>query len=179
MRSIVLFVLAVAAMALGTWYIGWWTVPVVGALWAFIAATDRTLPLQAALAGVNAWGILLALRGFRDTVLAGWPVGQAMDPKLVPHQVWIDAGYIVIGRLRTGQGWALQNRPGLVGVIIGGFATLGKSGRLLVQVLRVMRERLGDVYCRRCRGALWPVWGPAIVLGQVRRPGYVGDSSCR
>lgn len=62
MRSIVLFVLAVAAMALGTWYIGWWTVPVVGALWAFVAATDRTLPLQAALAGVNAWGILLALR---------------------------------------------------------------------------------------------------------------------
>src|SRR5688572_18519997 len=62
MRSIVLFVLAVAAMALGTWFVGWWTVPVVGAVWAFLAATDRTLPLQAALAGVNAWGILLALR---------------------------------------------------------------------------------------------------------------------
>jgi hypothetical protein len=62
MRSIVLFILAVAAMAAGTWSIGWWTVPVVGAVWAFVAAADRTLPLQAALAGVNAWGILLALR---------------------------------------------------------------------------------------------------------------------
>lgn len=62
MRSIVLFVTAVAAMALGTWYVGWWTVPLVGAIWAYVAAADRTLALQAALAGVNAWGILLAMR---------------------------------------------------------------------------------------------------------------------
>jgi hypothetical protein len=62
MRSIVLFMLAVAAMAVGTWYVGWWMVPVVGAVWGFVAVADRALPLQAALAGVNAWGILLALR---------------------------------------------------------------------------------------------------------------------
>jgi hypothetical protein len=62
MRSIALFVAAVAAMAVGTWSAGWWAVPLVGAAWGWVAAADRTLPLQAALAGANAWGALLALQ---------------------------------------------------------------------------------------------------------------------
>ncbi|MGE0770053.1 MAG: terminase gpA endonuclease subunit, partial [Hyphomicrobiaceae bacterium] len=39
-------------------------------------------------------GIQLALREFRDLVTEGWPVGFAAGPRLVPHQVWIDAGYM-------------------------------------------------------------------------------------
>jgi phage terminase large subunit GpA-like protein len=38
--------------------------------------------------------ILLALREFRDTALKGWPSGNAAGAKIVPHQVWIDAGYM-------------------------------------------------------------------------------------
>lgn len=87
MRSIVLFVSAVAAMAAGTWFVGWWTVPLVGAVWAYAAAGDRTLPLQAALAGVNAWGILLALRmpggGVERVAAAVGPLLSIGGPALI------------------------------------------------------------------------------------------------
>ncbi len=39
-------------------------------------------------------GILLALREFRDLATTGWPVGTAAGKRLVPHQIWIDAGYM-------------------------------------------------------------------------------------
>ncbi len=54
------FALIVAAMAAGTWFVGWWTVPVIAAVWAIVERADRTLPLRAAGAGLAAWGLLLA-----------------------------------------------------------------------------------------------------------------------
>jgi len=80
-------------------------------------------------------GILLALREFRDTVLTGWPVGQASGQKLVPHHVWIDAGYMtpvvyafcreapdrffpVVGRGASQQHRQWYNRPTRTGSIV-------------------------------------------------------------
>ncbi len=54
------FAMIVGAMAAGTWFVGWWTVPVIAAVWAIVDRTDRTLPLRAAGAGIAAWGLLLA-----------------------------------------------------------------------------------------------------------------------
>lgn len=54
------FILVVAAMCAGTWFAGWWTVPVVAAAWAVADRGDRALPLRAGLAGITAWGLLLA-----------------------------------------------------------------------------------------------------------------------
>jgi hypothetical protein len=35
---------------------------------------------------------MVALRGFRDTVLQGWPKGNASGESMVPNFVWIDSG---------------------------------------------------------------------------------------
>jgi len=37
--------------------------------------------------------LLVALRQFRDFVMAGWPKAESPDDRLVPRSVWIDAGY--------------------------------------------------------------------------------------
>jgi hypothetical protein len=47
-----------AAMAVGTWTVGWWTVPMVAAGWGILSGTPS--PWLAGLAGALAWGVLLA-----------------------------------------------------------------------------------------------------------------------
>ena len=69
MRTVFLWLLLVAAFGLATALLGWWTVPVLGALWG-LAATGGRLWLGAALAAAAAWAVLLTL-----TALAG-PVGE-------------------------------------------------------------------------------------------------------
>lgn len=61
-KRIIHYVIAVLAMALGTWLIAWWTVPLVGAALGYIDRGDRIVALRAALAGVTAWVILLAVQ---------------------------------------------------------------------------------------------------------------------
>lgn len=47
-----------AVMAVGTWTVGWWTVPMVAAGWGILFGAPR--PWLAGLAGALAWGVLLA-----------------------------------------------------------------------------------------------------------------------
>ena len=61
MKRLPWFVGAVVAIALGTWVVGWWVVPVVGAVWGWVKRVDPATPLLAGLAGMVGWGLLLAV----------------------------------------------------------------------------------------------------------------------
>ena len=73
MQRLLWLVLGVAAMATLTWVVGWWTVPVVAATWAYVRKDDAAAPLLAGLAGMLAWGVLLAI------VATGAPGGSVMQ----------------------------------------------------------------------------------------------------
>ena len=62
MTHVVRIVVLAAAMAAATW-IGWWMVPVVGAAWGALTYRERGGPLVAGIAGMVAWGALLAFAG--------------------------------------------------------------------------------------------------------------------
>jgi hypothetical protein len=51
-----------ALMALGTWLLGWWAVPLVAAFAAALARHRRGLVTRATLAAPLAWGALLVLQ---------------------------------------------------------------------------------------------------------------------
>ena len=55
------FVGGAFAIALGTWVLGWWMVPVVGAAWGWVKRIDPATPLLAGLAAMLAWGVLLVI----------------------------------------------------------------------------------------------------------------------
>lgn len=61
MRKAVEFLLVVAAMASGTWFVAWWAVPVAAALWALARPRERGLALMAGVAGMLAWIVVLVL----------------------------------------------------------------------------------------------------------------------
>jgi hypothetical protein len=54
------FLLGAAGMAAGTWFGGWWAVPLVGAALGVVRRRDPAVALLAGLAAVVAWGALLA-----------------------------------------------------------------------------------------------------------------------
>lgn len=56
-----------AAMAAGTW-IGWWMVPVVGAAWGVMTHREHGGPIAAGIAGMLAWGAILAFGAFRGPI---------------------------------------------------------------------------------------------------------------
>lgn len=64
------FLLMVLAMATLTWVVGWAMVPVVAAVLTVDRRDDAAAPMLAGLAGVLAWGIVLAL------VARGAPAGS-------------------------------------------------------------------------------------------------------
>ncbi len=72
-RRLLIFVAATALLAVATWVIAWWMVPVIVAIWAFADQDDRWLPIKSALAGALAWGILLLIDS------AGSGVGRIAD----------------------------------------------------------------------------------------------------
>lgn len=59
MSRLAMWLLALAGMIAGTWFVAWWMVPVVAAAWALADRGDAAVPLKAALAGLMAWGLLL------------------------------------------------------------------------------------------------------------------------
>jgi hypothetical protein len=61
MQRMIWLALVVAAMATLTWVVGWWTVPVVAAAWAYVRKDDVAAPLLAGLAAMLAWGLLLLI----------------------------------------------------------------------------------------------------------------------
>lgn len=75
-------------MAAGTWYIGWWTVPLVAAAWGSARAGERWLPLLSATAGMLSWLLLLFLPSSPGAVgrlaeVAGQAMGVGAGPLLV------------------------------------------------------------------------------------------------
>jgi hypothetical protein len=58
-RSLARLILLAAAFALATAAFGWWTVPLVAALWGLMAGTLRRASLTSTLAAALGWGILL------------------------------------------------------------------------------------------------------------------------
>ena len=61
MRGLARVLLLALALAVGTWTLGWWAVPVIGAAWGVL---QRGLPRrgrEAALAAALGWGGLLAV----------------------------------------------------------------------------------------------------------------------
>jgi hypothetical protein len=84
-RSLARLILLAAAFALATAAIGWWTVPVVAALWGVMGGTLRRVSLTSALAAALGWGILLAWGAMRGPVaeLAGKLGGVMQLPPFV------------------------------------------------------------------------------------------------
>lgn len=72
------FLLGAAAMAAGTWYGGWWAVPLVGAALGAVRRHDPAAALLAGLAAAVAWGALLAA----VTAQAVGPVLPTVGPVL-------------------------------------------------------------------------------------------------
>ena len=70
MTRAIWFLLMVAAMATLTWVVGWWMVPVVAASLTLVRRDDAAAPVLAGLAGLLAWGLILAL------VARGAPAGS-------------------------------------------------------------------------------------------------------
>lgn len=57
--TIVRVLLLAAVLAGGTWVLGWWAVPVGGALYALLRRDGAGVPGEAALAAAIGWGALL------------------------------------------------------------------------------------------------------------------------
>jgi hypothetical protein len=58
------FVVLTALMAAGTWFAGWWAVPIVAALYGAAFRWSRGSGLLAGVAGIASWGVLLGLTAF-------------------------------------------------------------------------------------------------------------------
>jgi hypothetical protein len=62
MRVIELLPVAVL-VAVGTWLVGWWAVPLAGLVHGLVSRGRRGVVLEAGLGGMLGWGWLLALQG--------------------------------------------------------------------------------------------------------------------
>ncbi|MGK2963387.1 MAG: hypothetical protein ACSLFK_14790 [Gemmatimonadaceae bacterium] len=79
MSSIIRYVLLAVAFAVATWGLGWWSVPLVAALWGFFSS-DFHRARNAALAAAGGWASLLLLDAARGPVgaMAG-QLGELMN----------------------------------------------------------------------------------------------------
>jgi len=73
MKWILQCVVLTVALALGTWLVAWWAVPVIGAAYGAWGARQRVTLLTALVAAIVAWGGLLAF-----TAMSG-PMGRLLD----------------------------------------------------------------------------------------------------
>lgn len=73
MKHLFWFVGLTIALAAGTWFVAWWMVPLVGAMWGYLRREDRSAPLAAGLAAILSWGTLLLFTA------SGAPQGSVMD----------------------------------------------------------------------------------------------------
>jgi hypothetical protein len=79
MRRFVEVVLLAEAFAVATFGLGWWSVPLVAAVWAFISR-DPNRALVAALCAAGGWATLLALDIVKGPVLTmGNQLGATMN----------------------------------------------------------------------------------------------------
>lgn len=61
-------VIATLLMIAGTWFLGWWSVPIVGALWGLYRRRDAAVTLLAGAAGCLSWGALLGWQSTQGPV---------------------------------------------------------------------------------------------------------------
>lgn len=69
MKRTISWAVMLPAFVLGTAFVGWWTVPVVGGAWGVVTAYDGKPWRAAALAAAAAWAILLASSATRGPLL--------------------------------------------------------------------------------------------------------------
>jgi hypothetical protein len=69
MRSVVKVLLLAELFAVATYAFGWWTVPIIAALWALVSRDSRPA-LLAALCAALGWGTLLVLDAIKGPVAA-------------------------------------------------------------------------------------------------------------
>ena len=67
MNAIVKYVLLAEGFAVATFALGWWTVPVVAALWTLFTK-GREVPIYVAIAAAGGWASLLVLDAVRGPV---------------------------------------------------------------------------------------------------------------
>jgi hypothetical protein len=67
MRSLVKVLLLAELFAVATYAFGWWTVPVIAALWAIVSSDDKPARLAAVCAALG-WGTLLVLDAIKGPV---------------------------------------------------------------------------------------------------------------
>lgn len=105
------FLLGVAGMAAGTWFGGWWAVPLVGALLGVVRRKDPAAALLAGLAAVVAWAALLAA----VTAKAVGPVLPTIGPvlRLDPTRlIVVTLGFAaILAMSAAGLARALADRP--------------------------------------------------------------------
>lgn len=68
MPTLIRIILLSAALAVATYAVGWWGVPLAAAGYGVIAGRDRGLGLVSGVSGVCAWGALLLLDASRGPV---------------------------------------------------------------------------------------------------------------
>jgi hypothetical protein len=82
------FIGATVLMAVATWFIAWWAVPLIAATWGLARRRDRWVPLLAGTAGMMSWLALLFLPSSPAAVgrladVAGTAMGTGPGPLLV------------------------------------------------------------------------------------------------
>jgi hypothetical protein len=73
MKWILQLVVLALAFALGTWFVAWWMVPLIGAAYGAWGVRQRVTLITALFAGMAAWGALLGL-----AAMSG-PMGRLLD----------------------------------------------------------------------------------------------------
>jgi hypothetical protein len=66
MRTLLRLLLLALAFTVGTALLGWWTVPLLGALWGVIAWRTPRVAVTAGLAALLAWAVLLLVAARAD-----------------------------------------------------------------------------------------------------------------
>jgi hypothetical protein len=67
-RHLGLIAVLAAVMGVATWWIGWWTVPIVGAAWGIARRGEGFPAVTAAVAGSLSWTLLLLLQALQGPV---------------------------------------------------------------------------------------------------------------
>ncbi len=88
MRKALEFLTVMALMAAGTWFVAWWSVAAVAALWALARRTDRGLALKAGVAGMLSWIAILLFASSAEALgrtaeVAGTAMGVGSTTLLV------------------------------------------------------------------------------------------------
>lgn len=88
MRRAIEFLVVVALMVAVTWLVAWWGVAAIAALWALARRADRGLALNAGVAGMLSWIVILLFAASADAIrrtaqVAGTAMGVGSTALLI------------------------------------------------------------------------------------------------